>query len=1018
MPIKFLLCAAALAFLCPSLRAQTEGRPQAEAAVFDHKKTRVTFELDGTSVQEISAEARVLNEGGVKALAILKLPYLTGSQALDVDAVRVRKADGTVVTTPDQNIQDLPAEISRTAPMYSDLHEKHVLVKGLGVGDVLELAYRLRTIRPEFPGHFWFQYSPSETDATREETLEVRVPPAVGLKVNSPAWNPVVATLGGYRVYTWTRVTAAPAAKAPVRRMEAPLPAVQLSNFQSWEEVGRWFWDLQRPRIAPTPRLQAKAAELTRGLARDEDRIRALYDFVALKFHYISISFGLGRYQPHSADEVLENGYGDCKDKHCLLTALLKAAGFEAWPVLMGAGGRLDPGMPSPGAFNHVFTVVPLGKRLLWMDSTQEAAPMGFLNFFERDRQGLVAPPEGPASLRLVPADDAFRTGVGILTRGAYQADGTFKGHTEQTCTGDFDLTMRTFFRSCPPAQWKEILKANTAMPGTSWEMENLVPSPIEATGEPFHFGFDLTVRSTLGDNPDRIIVPPLGRLESFQLPPSDAKIPLVLGFPGEYRMRAEMTLPKGWQPALPAPVSLTCPVADFTATATMKDGTLTVEKVLVSRVAEVPARDMDTFREFLAGVRREGMAFQALNGNGAARPAGPRAENRSPHEIQGSVFLDQGKPAQAIGEFQQALAADPDSVMGHFGLAAAYALKHQGAEAVAEGMKMLRLAPRAIQPAEFLGRTFYAQLLPGETREYLTEAVRTMPEAVKLRLFLGCTLVKTDRRVEGLETLKALLAGDHPDKEDLNEAAYALAEADLDLDQALAWSRKAVQLIEGECAGLTVLDRASRNKLQTLANFWDTLGWIHFRRGEQAPAIRFLEAAWALGQHWVPGDHLAQAFQKQGRKAEAEDLFLMASVCPGAELGIIGPHYQALTGRPLPERRPDAELKRVKARTYLLPSRAKGDGYAQFDVKLSGKGFEGASFVYGYAALKADADKLGQVDFRKLFPDEGPQRILLRGILTTGGKASRFIVTPLEEALQTARIPGKEAAAKRPSKR
>jgi hypothetical protein len=48
-----------------------------------------------------------------------------------------------------------------------------------------------------------------------------------------------------------------------------------------------------------------------------------------MKFRHISISFGAGRYRPHTAGEVLVNQYGDCKDKHTLFAALLKAAGHS-----------------------------------------------------------------------------------------------------------------------------------------------------------------------------------------------------------------------------------------------------------------------------------------------------------------------------------------------------------------------------------------------------------------------------------------------------------------------------------------------------------------------------------------------------------------------------------------------------------------------------------------------------------------------------------------------------------------
>jgi transglutaminase-like putative cysteine protease len=80
-----------------------------------------------------------------------------------------------------------------------------------------------------------------------------------------------------------------------------------------------------------------------------------------LKFHYIGLDFGIGRYQPHAADDVLDNGYGDCKDKHTLLATMLKAVGIDAWPALIHATRKLDPEVPSPAQFNHVITVVPRG---------------------------------------------------------------------------------------------------------------------------------------------------------------------------------------------------------------------------------------------------------------------------------------------------------------------------------------------------------------------------------------------------------------------------------------------------------------------------------------------------------------------------------------------------------------------------------------------------------------------------------------------------------------------------------
>lgn len=126
-----------------------------EAYVIERLATREAAEADGTATREVSGEVRVLADAGVKAFAVLNFTYTSANQAVEIDYVRVRKPDGTIVKTPDYNIQDMPGEVTRRAPMYSDIHEKHVAVKGLGVGDVLEYQVQYRVVKPQVPGHFW-----------------------------------------------------------------------------------------------------------------------------------------------------------------------------------------------------------------------------------------------------------------------------------------------------------------------------------------------------------------------------------------------------------------------------------------------------------------------------------------------------------------------------------------------------------------------------------------------------------------------------------------------------------------------------------------------------------------------------------------------------------------------------------------------------------------------------------------------------------------------------------------------
>jgi Domain of Unknown Function with PDB structure (DUF3857) len=130
-----------------------------EAAVIEDFTYKVKFESDGTAFQEEYSKVRVQSDAGVQRYGLLTFAYASDSGPYEIQFVRVTKPDGTVVETTADSIQDMPAAITREAPFYSDLRQKHVAVKGLGIGDVLEYKTVGHISKPLVPGQFWFDYT-------------------------------------------------------------------------------------------------------------------------------------------------------------------------------------------------------------------------------------------------------------------------------------------------------------------------------------------------------------------------------------------------------------------------------------------------------------------------------------------------------------------------------------------------------------------------------------------------------------------------------------------------------------------------------------------------------------------------------------------------------------------------------------------------------------------------------------------------------------------------------------------
>ena len=624
--LRHLLCATTC-FLIASISTptsaqyQTEAAPPAavvpapsklspdvskEALVYDKVVTKVREESDGTGTRQATARIRILADAGVKAMAVLTFTFTASNQQVDVAYVRVIKPDGSVIITPDYNIQDLPADVTREAPMYSDIHQKHVAVKGLGVGDTLEYQYTVRTLKSDVVGQFWLEYNFARNHIVLDEQLDLDIPADKSVTVSSADVQPVITTVAGRKLYHWASSNLVrPDPDAPPKSKKDQKPSVQVTTFKSWEQIGAWYASLQKDALTVTPAIQAKADSLTKGLSSNEDKVRAIFNDVALHIHYIGLDFGIGRYQPHAADDVLSNEYGDCKDKHTLLATMLKAEGIDAWPVLVSSRRELDPTTPSPAQFNHVITVVPAGGKLIWMDSTEEVAPVGVLAGQLRDKQALAIPEDKPAYLEHTPADLPVPRSIQVSIEGTLSDQGRFTGKISETANGDIGALMRAAFRKVPQSQWKELVERVARSQGFGGEVSNPQASQIDHIDEAFQYSYDYTRdKYNKWDDSENAhwITPPMLPLGGELAPGIKEKKPAddpELGSTGETIYRSSMQLPEGWSTTPPKNVDVVKEWAEYHSMYTFANGVFTAERRCRMKKTKVPLEQWEDYLAF-----------------------------------------------------------------------------------------------------------------------------------------------------------------------------------------------------------------------------------------------------------------------------------------------------------------------------------------------------------------------------------------------------------------------------------
>jgi Flp pilus assembly protein TadD len=1027
-----------------------------ESFVIEQMHSHYRFEADGTGRKDTTARIRVQSEAGVQQWGQLQEGYNSANERVEIPYVRVLKEDGTVVKAGDDAVQDLSAPIEREAPVYTDFRQKHITVPGLRPGEVLE--YEMVTVihTPLAAGQFWSEYDFDKTNINLDETLDVDVPAGRSIKLKcKPGMDAKITEQNGRRVYHWAgshleRDDDKDKEKDKKKKKHRPdedRPDIQLTTFESWEQIGRWYASLEKDRRAPAPEVRAKAQELTKGLNTDLEKTEALYDFVAKNFRYVSLSLGVGRYQPHSAADVLHDQYGDCKDKHTLLASLLETQGLHADSVLINSSRKLDPDLPSPSQFDHVITMLPMGTQEVWMDTTSEVAPFRLLAYTLRNKQALVIPPANVASapaphLENTPADTPMPDYERSEVEGKINDIGKLEAHVHYEFRGDEELLLRSVFRRVPESNWSRV--AENINSGLGGEVSHLVVSDPAATREPFTMAYDVSKPNFLdwSKKKTQIILP----LVQFSLPDVDDDQsdpdaePLKLGPKGEYSYKIRLTIPDKYTAHAPLAFSLKRDYAEYNATYQLKDGVFTAGRTLTLHQDDLPvnrAGDYESFRRAVGADLAQQLQVENATAGGIVPPADMKADDL----IESArAAVDSGNLAVAEALLKRATEVDPKNKFAWNNLGLVYLQTRQDDQAIVCFQKQIEVSPYDEFAYNNLGRVYWQErkydeavkafskqlennpldkfahanlgAMYAEWHKYdlatpeLEKAASLSPESAELQVSLGDAYLNL-----GQED-KALAAFDHAVELQAsplvwNNIAYQLSLKKTHLDRAQQYAESAVSATAAALRNLS-LDRLTQQDLplvQSLVAYWDTLGWIEFDEGNLDKAEKYVGAAWALGHHGEVGDHLGQIYEKRGEKDRALRTYALSmnGLRPTPETR---GRLASLAGG---DAKADAAVARYKEELEHLSSidlgKATQTGNADFFLLLSGGAgsvakVDAVRFVSGDEKLKSYTAALRTADYHLTFPDDTPVKILRRGTLacsvTTGG--CKFVLTLPED--------------------
>jgi hypothetical protein len=317
---------------------------------------------------------QALTQQTLSDAAQIQIEFEPNFEKLKMHYVRVWR-DNIATDRFDKNAVTLARrESSFETQMYDGYVTALLVLKDVRVGDIVEYAYTISGGNPVLDRRDSHVFLLGWSSAVLATHVRVLAPSSRGLNV----WTSADMTTPGVKstpLGNEFNLDLGPQ-KEVERDAQTPawyndFPRLVVAPKQSWHDVAKWATTLY-----PVPAALDQNTKILintwRPLPSDAQRALKALRFVQEEIRYFGTELGENTHRPAEPNIVLQQRFGDCKDKARLLTTLLAELGIPAQAVLVSArrGRAISDEPPSSSAFDHVIVRAKIGGAWQWLDPT------------------------------------------------------------------------------------------------------------------------------------------------------------------------------------------------------------------------------------------------------------------------------------------------------------------------------------------------------------------------------------------------------------------------------------------------------------------------------------------------------------------------------------------------------------------------------------------------------------------------------------------------------------------------
>lgn len=316
----------------------------------------------------------IIDNVGIQNASTISVDYDPTYQKLKFHTINIIRNGEVIDKLKPEHFQVMRRELNAENHLYDGSLSAVMNVSDVRMGDIIDYSYSVVGSNPIHKDKFSSSFYLNDYDPIGLLNVDILTNEKIYYKLFNNAKEPIISHSKGLTKYSWN-------IPSPVRvEFEDNTPAwkmiydmVAISNYDSWKEVINWGIDVFNIKENLSKELKEKIDEINTTFDNEGDKIKASLDFVQDEIRYLGLEYGIGAYKPFAPNKVLEQRFGDCKDKSLLMTTMLNQMGIEAYPMLVNTSLKhsIKEFVPSPKFFDHcVVKVIDKSNKEHWYDPT------------------------------------------------------------------------------------------------------------------------------------------------------------------------------------------------------------------------------------------------------------------------------------------------------------------------------------------------------------------------------------------------------------------------------------------------------------------------------------------------------------------------------------------------------------------------------------------------------------------------------------------------------------------------